>query len=93
MPTDSLLTLCQSQWTLIFATGLAAISTFAVVASSIQLQNTFGASAEAVEAWDVTKTLRAKLLDAYGYLVRRRLERLSFFRSRDSEAYLQRCIF
>lgn len=55
---------------MIFATGLAAISTFIIVASSIQLQNAFGASAEAVEAWDKTDTLEAKLLGAYGYLVR-----------------------
>lgn len=60
----------HSQWTLILATGLAAISTFAIVACSVQLQNTFGASAAAVEAWDVTKTLKAKMLTAYGYLVR-----------------------
>ncbi|KAK9899338.1 hypothetical protein P389DRAFT_47334 [Cystobasidium minutum MCA 4210] len=58
----------RHQWIMIFATGLAAISTFAIVGSAVQLQNTFGASASAVEAWDVTKTLKAKLLNSYGYL-------------------------
>lgn len=60
----------NSQWTIILATGLAAIATFAVVISSVQLQNAFGSSAEAREAWDKTNTLEAKLLIAYGYLVR-----------------------
>jgi hypothetical protein len=51
------------------ATGLASASTFAIVISAVRLQNAFGSSAAAVEAWDVTHTLSAKLLSVFSYLV------------------------
>lgn len=38
-------------------------------ASVISLRNSFGSSAEAVKAWDVTKTLDSSLLSAFALLV------------------------
>ena len=67
---------------MIVATGLAAIATFTIVISSVKLQNSFGASAQAVEAWDKTNTLEAKSLTAYGYMVR-----LPFYSLSDSFSF------